>query len=384
MSDRQKIAPPLWRRAVTLMGTLAVLGVAVAAVVGGRGIIADRAAAVPAPIPAPPTPVATAVVQMQDSYVVQRRFSGQVEARQSVNLAFEQAGTVARIAVREGATIAQGDVLAELDTRLLRAERARLTAQRRAMEAQAEQARRTNARQVELQDRGFASDQAVDTSSLTLAQLEASIAEIDAARTAVDINLDKAQLVAPFAGTIGARRLDTGAVVAPGAAVVTLVEAGTPRFRTGLDPDMAASLTLGDRVAVLFGDTVRQGRVAQLSPDLDPTTRTRTVFVDLPGPALPDGKTGELRLDRTVSGIGAWVPLSALRQGPRGTWTILVIEDGVVGVEAAELVHLDAGRAFVRGTFTDGAVYVPDGTHRLVPGQPVVDLSDQEQVAWAR
>ena len=73
---------------------------------------------------------------------------------------------------------------------------------------------------------------------------------------------------------------------------------------------------------------------------------------------------------------GAWVPLSALRQGPRGTWVLLTVtqtEGGtaMIAQGAVEIVHLLDDRAFIRGGFESGLRYLPDGTHRVVPGEAV-------------
>lgn len=378
------VRPTPARRPLRALGrlglTLIVLVAAGAAVATGREVLAERAAARPALEAAPATPVTIARLELRDDHEVVRRFSGQVEARQRTDLAFELSGTVAEILVREGDAVAEGQVVARLDTRLLRAERARLEASRDAMVAQVELARRTDTRQAELRERGFATDQRVDDTSLTLARLEAEIAGIDADLDAVDVNLAKSELTAPFAGTIGTRDLDAGALAGPGIAVVALLADGAPRFRAGLDPALARDLTIGDGVVVRVSDEDHDAVLAQLTPDLDPLTRSRVAFFDLAGDAPPARATGEVVLTQTVAEPGAWVPLSALRQGPRGTWTLLSVRDGRAVVEAAEIVSLEAERAFVRGTFEDGAPYLPGGTHRVVPGQPV---TVSEAVAWA-
>ncbi|MEM8850492.1 MAG: biotin/lipoyl-binding protein, partial [Pseudomonadota bacterium] len=167
--------PSLLRRSIHALGrltlTLIVIAAAAAALVTGRGVLADRAAARPAPEAAPATPVTIRRIEMQDSHEVTRRFSGQVEARQDTDLAFERSGTIAQILVREGDVVAEGQPIARLDIRLLQAERARLEASRAAMVAQIELAQRTNDRQAELRERGFATDQRVDDTSLTLTRL---------------------------------------------------------------------------------------------------------------------------------------------------------------------------------------------------------------------
>lgn len=364
------------------------LGVAVGAVtVGmqGHGLLADRAAAVAAPPAAPLTAVAVERIAMEAAHEVERRFSGQFEPRQETPLAFEQPGTVVEVAVREGDRVEAGDVLARLDTRLLAAERARLAASRDGMRAQAELARRIDERQAELRRSGHVAAQRTDDSSLTLARLEAGIAEVEAGLAAVDVRLSKALLVAPYAGKVGTRSMDAGAVATTGAPVLTILEDGPARFRAGIDPALAARLRPGARVEIATGGAVLDARLAHLAPGLDPATRARTAFFEVEGTLPPARSTGEVALTDRVAEPGAWVPLAALRQGPRGTWTLLTVADGVVGVEAAEIVHLAEGRAFVRGTFEDGTPYIPGGAHRVVPGEAVAVLPSEREVAsWDR
>jgi RND family efflux transporter MFP subunit len=367
--------------------TLAVIGGVGMAVALGRDQLASRADAVAQPDPTPVTPVAIERIAMRDTYSAIRRVSGQVEAQQQTDLAFELAGSVSEILVREGDTVAAGTPIARLDTRLLEAERARLEAQRAALSAQAELARRTAERQASLRDRGFAPDQRVDDTAFALARLTAEIAGIDAALVAVEVNLSNSTLNAPFAGEITVREVDAGAVVSPGRTVAVLIESGAPQFRAGLPPDLADRIEPGARAEVTIDGQPWPATLTRIAPDLDPVTRARLAFFDLPRDAPSARSTGELRIVEQVAADGAWVPVSALRQGPRGTWTLLVVRDGVVAVEAAEILSLDTGQAFVRGTFRNGDLYVPGGVHRVVPGQrvtPVLDEPEAEQIAWER
>jgi RND family efflux transporter MFP subunit len=350
---------------------LVVLGAVAAGAVGWQ-TLAARAAAVEGPAPAPPTTVATDTIRMQDSHAAERRVAGQFEPRQETALGFEVPGSVAKVLVREGDVVADGQVLARLDTRLLQAERAQQVAARDGLVAQAELARRTDARRAELRDRGFATDQDVDATSLDLLRLEAGIAEIDARLAAIDVRIEKSAILAPFAGRIGRRDLDTGAVVAAGVPVLTLLQAGQARFRAGLPPDLAETLPPGTEIVVETRDGPLPARLSHLAPDLDPATRTRAAYFDVETTPPPARSTGTLVLVSEERARGAWVPTSALRAGPRGTWQILVVdEDGRIGVEAAEIVHAAEGRAYIRGTFGDGATYLTGGTTRVVPGEPV-------------
>ncbi len=369
---------PLWRRVARFVGTVAVVGLAAGMGMAGHAALSARAeAAGDAPV-APPTEVRAERLRLEASMQVERRFTGQFEARQETTLAFEEAGTLAEVLVREGDAVAAGAVVARIDTRLLEAERRRLDAQRQALLAQAELARRTNERQGELQARGHTAQARIDETSLRLAQLSAALAETDAALTAVDVRLEKAVLRAPFAGRVGSRFADTGAVVAPGVAVATLLEEGPARFRVTLDPGLAARLAAGAEVTIAAGDSLLPATLSRLAPELDPATRGRVAVFDLAdGTVAPPARsTGEVILPDGQDMAGAWVPLSALRPGLRGTWTILTVApdaDGgaTVAQDAVEVLQVAEGRVFLRGGFADGDLFLPDGTHRVVPGQSV-------------
>ena len=58
-------------------------------------------------------------VKLQDSYIMQRAYAGRVQARRESVLGFESAGRLARVRLDEGATVAQGELIAELDTERL-------------------------------------------------------------------------------------------------------------------------------------------------------------------------------------------------------------------------------------------------------------------------
>ncbi|HMO71234.1 MAG TPA: efflux RND transporter periplasmic adaptor subunit [Paracoccaceae bacterium] len=366
-------------RAIRLGGTLAVLAASVAAVGSGQAMLADRAAAVAAPEPVRPEPVTTARLVIEDGITVLRSYTGQVEPAQRSTMAFESGGTIARVLADEGDTVAAGTALAKLDTALLDAERDRLLAQRRALQAQAALARRTADRQTELRARGFASAQAVDGVTAGLDEVTARIDEVDAALAGVAIRLEKAVLRAPFDAVVAARLADDGAATGAGQPVLALVERAPPRFRVGLAPEIIDTLSPDTPAEVLLGGQTHAVTLFAVLPDLDPRTRTRTVLFQFDRAAVPAFREiGVLTLPRHLPMRAAWVPMSALDDGPRGLWRLLVVaeHDGqtVAGTETVEILHAEAERAFVRGTFRDGDTFITGGVHRIVPGQPVAPL----------
>jgi RND family efflux transporter MFP subunit len=322
-------------------------------------------------------PVATLTVRIEPGHTVIRRFTGQVEAAAATDLSFELAGRVVDLAAEEGDIVPAGTVLARLDTAALAAERASLEAEHAALAADAELARLTLARSDALTERGHRSVAAQDQARLTLARTEAQIAGVAARIAGLDIRLDKSRLTAPFAARVGARLADPGLTVAAGQPVLTLLADTAPHLRVGLPPDIAATLAPGTPIGVNIDGTHLPATLRHIRPDLDPGTRTRAVVLDLPpGTRAAPGQTADLILTQTVAEPGFWAPLSALRDGARGSWTVLAL-DGTRAVPAAvEVLHTDGDRVFLRGALPPGARIIATAPDRVAPGQTVVALAE--------
>jgi len=367
---------------LTFVVTLGFFAIAGLLIIFGSQTIAKRANAVVGVEPAPLLSVSTQILKYEDYYTVTRRFTGQTQALQQTNIGFEGAGTIVEIMVDVDDTVAKGDVIAKLDTRLLEAETARLKASRKAVEAQAELSRRTAKRQEQLNKQGFASFQAMDQASLTTAELNARIAEIDAAIVANSINLEKAIITAPYSGRIADRMIDEGATVSNGQPVVTIQQEGRPEFRVGVDPLLARDLTPGYEATININGQDIKATLLSISTNLDPITRTRALrFVIQSDNVSVFGETGTLYMQQQINQRGAWVPITAMQEGKRGLWEIMTVinnEEPTVKAQAVEIIHSAQDRAYVKGTFAEGDKLVSSGPHRVVPGQKVTVIGEPE------
>lgn len=369
----------LFPNAAKLLLTAIFIALAGGAVWQGSGLIAKRAIAAETPVETLPVMISASTIEMQDSYSVIRRFVGQIEAPQTVRLAFEQGGTLLETLVDDGDYVIEGQVLARLDDRLLQADMDRLHASKKVIEAQKELAVLTDQRQAKLRKKGFASSQTTDETRLSVIGLGARIAETEAAILAAAIRIEKTVIHAPFDGRVNLRLVDQGNTVAGGQAVFSLLEKSTPVFRVGIDPRLADQLSLKQRVKVVVAGAAHEAEITSILPQIDQTTRTRIIRAELASTGdIALGLTGEMTLREDVQTHGAWVPLSAIEDGVRGLWTIKALKQidepnklAEIAVEAVEIIHADSDRAYVRGTFQNGAQFVENGVHRIVTGQTV-------------
>ncbi|MEM9010865.1 MAG: efflux RND transporter periplasmic adaptor subunit [Pseudomonadota bacterium] len=385
MSDHRTDAQPSTepgRLRRLLAGVLAVGFLFVVLGLGGLGLnhLQRSAEAGIAVTVRPPLVVETVPLTMQNRFMVEERFAGRIEPARETSLAFELAGTVAEVLVEEGDVIAAGAPIAHLDTRAWALERQRTEAAMAAIEADLELARLTTERQRALRDRGHQSEQGLDNARLAKDAAEARRAEMMAALARIELDLEKATLRAPFAGTVTERDVDEGSIVTAGAVLARLQETARPQARIGLPPELAVRYAPGDEVTLLVAEARTTGVVAAVAPDVDPATRTVSVLIDVattPGDraGFAMGEVVRLAVARPVETAGAWLPLEALSEGIRGLWSIYVAADGASDMqarrEAVEILHTAGGRAFVRGTFADGDHAIIGGHNRLAEGTAV-------------
>ncbi len=363
-------------RVLTVTVTLMVCGAAAAAVIGGFSLIAADSDTAPG-VAAPRTSVGVMSVELAQGYTVTRRFTGQIEAAARTDLGFELGGRITDVLVEEGDVVVAGALLARLDTSALIPERAALEAELAALAADAELARLTLARNDTLTERGFRSVAAQDDARLALVRAEAGMAAVRARIAGVDVRLAKSVLIAPYAARIGARMADPGQTAAAGQTVLVLFDTAPARARVGVPPELAAGLVVGDTVTVALDGALMEATLRQIRPDLDANTRSRSVVVTLPEGAAPVlGDTVALMLTQTIDDPGFWAPLSALREGVRGSWSVMAVEATTEGDRtlpaAVEVIHSDGARVFLRGALPLGARIVAEAPDRVAPGQLVL------------
>ena len=197
-------------------------------------------------------------------------------------------------------------------------------------------------------------------------QLEATIADLE-------ITIAKSTLKAPFSGVIGERRLDEGAVVNAGEAIVRLVEADVPEVEVGVPADVS-QLQIGSSQRVQIGQNRYAAKVIAIKPEVNPATRTRTVVL-----AVTNANSGtitpvmvaRLEVTQTTATQGLWLPTTALTRSDRGLWSCFVLVENTVERREVEVLHTEGDRVLVRGLLKAGDRVVTKGLQRLVPGQQV-------------
>lgn len=326
----------------------------------------------------PPQPLSVLVspVEIAQNFNLSETYSGLASAKRTSQLGFSGGGRIDAIYADIGDTVKQGDTLARLDTRSLRAQLASAEAGVEEALAGHALALSTVDRQNSLLAKGHVSQQAVDQA---IAQADSALARVQAAKAganAVRVQIDLAKISAPFAGVIVARNADEGAIAAPGAPVLELVESGRLEARIGLPALAASKLEPGKQYELQSESGPINATLESVTGVIDPNRRTVMASFVLEAPsAVSSGAVVRVPIERDVDEAGFWVPVKALTTASRGLWLVYVAapkDDGYVAEHrAVEIVHSDGGRAFVRGAVQAGDRLIVDGLQRIAPGMPV-------------
>ncbi|WP_375417161.1 efflux RND transporter periplasmic adaptor subunit [uncultured Hymenobacter sp.] len=201
-------------------------------------------------------------------------YSGTIEAENTANLAFNVAGSVRRVLVREGDQVRAGQLLAELNPE----EYAGLLA---GADASLQEAR----------DQARRSQQLFKSESLTereLVQANAGLLRAEANARVARKHLADTHLRAPFAGLISAKLVEPGVAAMPGAPAFSLIKTEQVFARAVVPEAEIGRMSRGTAVRVRVPALGREfrGTVQVINPVADPTSRSFYLKVLLPNPSL--------------------------------------------------------------------------------------------------
>lgn len=343
-----------------------------------------RSSASPRPVFAAAMSVDVVTVERSSSFMSARVFTGQVEARRRSLLGFERSAKLISVAVREGASVRAGEVLATLDQAALRATRTELEAALAAAEAELTLATATRIRFEDSVVRGAVTRQAVDEAREGERAQQANVELAEARLATLAVAFAQSQIAAPFDAVVVERHMDEGQVVATGAPVLTVQELASPEVRIGVAADMASQLSPGSehKLKTPVGEVA--ATVRAVLPLRAVRTRTVDVIFELRDATTPlrDGDLADIALTSPVNESGVWLPVSALAEAHRGLWQVYAVNRAdaggfVVEPRPVEVIHLSGDRVYVRGALTDGERVVRSGLHRVVAGQAVLPATNR-------
>ena len=240
--------------------------------------------------------------------------SGPVTPWEEMQLGVELSGLrVTALHVDVGQQVARGQLLLELDHRTLDSELRQADAAHAEAAAGVQLAQVNLKRGQELVASRLISAAAFDELRAALVQAQAREATTRAQRDGVVLRRGYAELRAPDAGIVSRRNVQPGQVIAAGTELLALIRQGRLEWRPELPEAELARVEVGDVVRLREASgAVVEGRVRAVSPGVDASKRTGTVYAELSEPrGLKAGAFVEGRVITDAS-EGLVVPASAV------------------------------------------------------------------------
>ncbi len=223
---------------------------------------------------------------------------GVTEPQEQIDLSFPEGGVIRSIAVEEGDPVSAGQVLAQLDCRVLESQLA-IVRMRAESTAGIQSATATlDMRQQRHEQLGkLAASQNANADELARARAELEIARADVqlAHEAVaehkleaqqiEAQIEQRTLRAPFDGVVAAVTRDEAASVSPGdGPVIRLVKLDPLELVVHIDHRRLDGLETGQTLAVQAIDRPVSGNgvIAFISPTIDPSSGTARLRITLP------------------------------------------------------------------------------------------------------
>jgi RND family efflux transporter MFP subunit len=265
-----------------------------------------------APPPNPSEGLTTAQAKVEEALSV----SGPLIVEHQVDVTAQRDGVISSISSEAGTRVKAGTALAHLDDRQLsanleaaRAKTRSVSADLKNWQAEGEVLKADYGRAKRLWDLGLISEEQLEHAKYKAESDQWDIMRVsetlNTAREeehALDLELEKTRISAPFNGVVARRYVRVGQAVVKGDRLFWVTAEGPLRMRFTLPEKFVGHLKKGQELPLSSLNILQEKHVVkimQLSPVVDPSSGTIEVLAELVGPAanLRPGMTAMVRID---------------------------------------------------------------------------------------
>ena len=304
-------------------------------------------------------------------------YSGEVRGRYERQLAFQVGGKLIKRNVELGSQVGSGDVLMQIDPKDIQQTVNSSSAQVYSAESQLRLAENNLNRYRQLYEQGAVSRAQYDQFISAYDAAVAASRQASAQYSQGSNQLDYSVLRATAAGVVSAINVEAGQVVSAGQPVLTLVQDGEREVEISVPENRIEQIRTAKQIKISFwalpGITV-DGKVREISPIADATTRTYKVRINLQD--LPTQVKLGMTASVTLTGKNeenkqaVEIPLSAVYQtdGSPGVW---VVKNNIVSLQSVKVGDFGNSSIQVLSGIEPGETIVTAGVHKLRNGQQV-------------
>jgi multidrug efflux system membrane fusion protein len=319
-----------------------------------------------------------AIQAVADNADISAEFSGEVRPRIESKLGFRVGGKIITRHVDVGTPVKRGQVLMQLDPQDLALAQTQAKAGLSAAESNRDLAKAEFKRYQELREKNFVASAVLDSKEATYKAAQSTYDQAFAAFKNQSNQAGYTTLVSDVDGVVTAIEGEAGQVVAAGASVMRVAQAGEMDVVVGIPEDRVNTIrTIKDiRVRLWVNpNEIIVATLRELSPIADPVTRTYTAKLSLPSTT----KNIKLGMTAAVSFVAKnpssmiRLPLTALFQEKNATF-VWVVESGSVKLLPVQLGGSSGQDVLLASGVAVGQTIVTAGVNLLKQGQKVTIL----------
>ncbi len=311
-------------------------------------------------------------------------FSGEIRARFETPMAFRVPGRIAQRHADVGIAVRKGQLLATLDATDYQLSVQNLRAQVASAEADGGFQASELARGAELLKKGFISQTDYDRRRNVYEQARAKLDQARAGLSQTQNQSEYTSLRALSDGTVTSVDAESGQVVAAGQTVMRVARLEEKEAIIHVPENRLAEVRAAEALRVsLWAQPAKsyRGRLREISPGVDPLTRTYTGKVAIldPDAAVQIGMTANVTIDaKAGDATQQVVPLTALvaRDGRTFVW-IVDAASHTVDLAPVQVGTYSGNEISIAAGLKEGDVIVTAGVHKLSAHEKVAILEDE-------
>ncbi|MFG1212742.1 efflux RND transporter periplasmic adaptor subunit [Xanthobacter flavus] len=329
---------------------------------------------------APPPPRVVAVLAgkaERTSLPVRVEALGTVESMVTVPVRSRVAAAVEKVGFADGATVKEGDLLYQLDPRVIDAQILQAEATLNRDKVQLEKNLRDVERYAGLATRNAVSQVQVDDARTTADVQKAVVAQDEANLTALRVQRGYYEIRSPATGRIGVSSVRPGTVIRVDDTLATVRQLAPIYVAFGLPERYIAGLRAAKDAKVSFtiqgtGETISGGTVAVIDNTIEPQTGTLTARAVFPNAdeRLWPGALGAVTVTLRIEDNVVAVPSEAVQNGQDGPF-VFIVDDGIAHVRPVTVTRTVDGRSVIAKGLDGGETVVTDGQLSLREGSRV-------------
>lgn len=242
------------------------------------------------------SPVNVKTVTYSDvAYYPEHSTAAEVIARHDSTVSAEISATVTGIDHDTGDRVNQGDTVISLDCRTYELQLQQAQANRDAVDAQYENAKKLFASARKLQKQKNISQELYNQRNADASRLNAELINAKAGIESAGIAVEKCNIKAPYDGYISERFISKGEHVQPGTPVFQIITSEQGRVDAHINSSSYQSFVEGTDHHFVFNGISYKLNVDSILPVLDKNYRTHTARLSFMNQPAPTGSHGELK-----------------------------------------------------------------------------------------